>query len=84
MEDKNIPIQIIGSLMKHPQFLSQSDKYKLSPDDFDTKLYKFLFRAIENLYKQGANRIAPADIESYFQTIEVAKALFERENGVER
>lgn len=83
MEDKNIPIQIIGSLMKHPQFLSQSDKYNLSPDDFDTKLYKFLFRAIENLYKQGANRIAPADIESYFQTIEVAKTLFERENGVE-
>lgn len=83
MVDKNVVIQIIGSLMKKPSFLSQSDRYRLSTDDFDRKLYRIIFRAIDNLYKQGANKISPFDVDTYFQTFQSARTLFEQENGIE-
>ena len=50
--------------MKHPQFLSETDKYKLSLDDFYYKFDKYIFAAIENLYRGGANKIQPIDIRS--------------------
>lgn len=83
MVDKNVVIQVIGSLMKRPTYLSQSDRYRLSPDDFGTKFYRIIFRAIENLYKQGAKRISPFDVDTYFQTFQNAKTLFEQNNGIE-
>lgn len=83
MIDKSSILQIFGSLMKTPNLLSQTDKYQLTPLDFSTKLDKYIFRAIENLYKRGANRISPIDVENYFETIEVAKLLFSKENGIE-
>lgn len=83
MVDKNVIIQVIGSLMKRPAYLSQSDRYRLSPNDFETKFYRIVFRAIENLYKQGAKRISPFDVDTYFQTFQNAHLLFEQSNGIE-
>ena len=37
MTSKGTIQQILGSLMKHPQFLSEIDKYSLSMTDFSTK-----------------------------------------------
>ena len=75
--------QILGSLMKCPQYLSEVDKYSLSYNDFSTKFEKFIFAAIEGLYKNGAPKITPFDIESYFESNEAAKATYDLHNGLE-
>ena len=43
MTNKGTIQQVLGSLMKHPQFLSEVDKYSLSLSDFSTKFEKFVF-----------------------------------------
>ena len=43
MVDRSTVLQIFGSLMKHPQYLSESDKYNLTPNDFYYKLDTYIF-----------------------------------------
>ena len=81
--DKSSVLQIFGSLMKHPQFLSEVDKYKLELDDFYYKFDRFIFAAIENLYRGGAKKIQPIDVENYLQTNGVAAVIFKQNNGIE-
>ena len=38
--DKNCNRQVLGSLMLNPFFLSESDKYNLTPQDFSNKFDK--------------------------------------------
>ena len=83
MVDKNSILQIFGCLMKHPQFLSESDKYQLTLDDFYYKLDKYIFAALENLYRGGANKIQPIDVENYLQTNGAASVIFKKNNGIE-
>ena len=81
--DKSCVLQIIGSLMKHPQYLSESDKYNLTPDDFYYRFDKYIFAAIDSLYRNGATRIQPIDVENYLSTNESAKLIFKQQNGIE-
>ena len=83
MVDKSSVLQILGCLMKHPQYLSESDKYNLTPDDFYYRLDKFIFVAIDSLYRNGAERVRPIDVENYLSTNESAKVLFKQQNGIE-
>ena len=83
MVDKNSILQIFGSLMKHPQYLSETDKYNLTLDDFYYKFDKYIFAAIDNLYRGGAQRIQPIDIENYLQTNGAAAVIFKQNNGIE-
>ena len=83
MVDKSTILQIIGALMKHPQYLSETDKYNLTPDDFYYRLDKFIFVAIDSLYRNGAERIQPIDVENYLSTNENAKLLFAQLKGIE-
>ena len=83
MVDKNSIIQIFVSLMKKPNLLSESDKYQLTLDDFYYKFDKYIFAAIENLYRGGANRIQPIDVENYLQTNGAASIIFKKNNGIE-
>ena len=83
MVDKDTILQIICGLMKHPQYLSESDKYNLTTDDFSTSFEKYVFAAIYNLYKSGAEVISPVDVDNYFNTHKTAKAIFDREGGIE-
>ena len=83
MVDKNSILQLFGSLMKRPQFLSETDKYQLSLDDFYYKFDKYIFAAIENLYRGGANKIQPIDIENYLQSNGAASVIFKQNNGIE-
>lgn len=69
--------------MKRPQFLSETDKYQLSLDDFYYKFDKYIFAAIENLYRGGANRIQPIDVENYLQSNGAASIIFKQNNGIE-
>lgn len=69
--------------MKRPQLLSETDKYQLSLDDFYYKFDRGIFAAIENLYRNGANKIQPIDIENYLQTNATMSVLFKKNNGIE-
>ena len=83
MVDKNSILQIFGSLMQRPQLLSETDRYNLSLDDFYYKFDKYIFAAIENLYRGGAKKIQPIDIENYLQTNGAASIIFKQNNGIE-
>lgn len=80
--DRPTIFQVVGSLMKHPQYLSETDKYNLTPEDFPERLDKFIFVAIDSLYRNGAEHIKPIDVENYLQTNEGAANLFKKENGI--
>lgn len=81
--DKNSTLQIFGSLMKYPQYLSETDKYILTLDDFASRFDKYIFAAIDSLYRGGALRIQPIDVENYLQSNGAAAALFKKNNGIE-
>lgn len=83
MVDKSSILQIIGCLMKRPQYLSETDKYKLTPSDFYYKFDKYVFIAIENLYKNGATKINPIDVENFLESNGAAKVIFKSNNGIE-
>ena len=83
MIDKATIIQVFGALMKHPSYLSETDKYNLTPDDFYYRLDKYIFAAIDNLYHNGATRIQPIDVENYLNTNDAAKIIFTKQNGIE-
>ena len=83
MTNKGTIQQVLGSLMKHPQFLSEVDKYSLSISDFSTKFEKYIFNAINGLWHNGAQRITALDIESYLEANDAAKKLYEQQNGLE-
>lgn len=83
MTDKSTVLQIFGSLMKHPQFLSQSDKYQLTPNDFETRFEKYIFIAVDSLYRSGVTYINPIDVENYLEANDTAKSLFSKTNGIE-
>ena len=69
--------------MQKPQLLSETDRYQLTLDDFYYKFDRYIFAAIENLYRSGANRIQPIDIENYLQTNGAAAVIFKKNNGIE-
>ena len=83
MVDKSTVLQIIGALMKHPQYLSETDKYNLTPDDFYYRLDKYIFVAIDSLYRNGAERIQPIDVENFLNTNESARVVFAQLKGIE-
>ena len=76
-------MQVLCGLMKHPQYISETDKYFLTTDDFPSRFEKYIFTAIYNLYKGGAQNITVFDVSNYFNAHEVAKATFESNNGIE-
>jgi hypothetical protein len=79
MTNKGTIQQILGSLMKRPQFLSEVDKYSLSISDFSSKFEKYVFNAINGLWHNGAQKITALDIESYLEANDAAKKLFEQQ-----
>ena len=83
MTNKGTIQQVLGSLMKHPQFLSEIDKYSLTLDDFSTKFEKGIFGAINGLWRQGAPKITVFDIENFMEANAAMKKVFEQQNGLE-
>lgn len=76
-------MNILGCLIQKPELLSEVDKYKLTKDDFDEKFTKAIFIAIDNLYKNGAERIGPADVDAYLQQNPGAHKVFKENQGYE-
>lgn len=83
MTDKTTIQQVLGSLMKHPQLLSEVDKYNLSVNDFSSRFEKIIFLAIQSLYKGDAIKITPIDIENSLEPNITAKTVFDKYGGIE-
>ena len=83
MNTKGAIQQVLGSLMKHPQFLSEVDKYSLALDDFSTRFEKYIFAAIQGLWQNGAKKITVFDVENFLEANAAAKKIFEQQNGIE-
>ena len=83
MTTKSVVQQIFGCLMQRPQFLSEIDKYTLTLSDFSNRFEKYIFMAISNLYREGAINLQPIDVSNYLESDDVAKKVFDTNNGVE-
>ena len=83
MIDKRDAQQILGCLIKKPQLLSEVDKYSFVLTDFPSRLTRIIFMAIEGLYRNGATKIQPIDIENCIASDKVALTTFQNQNGIE-
>lgn len=83
MIDKNTVFQVLSSLMVRPQYLSETEKYHLAPNDFFSPFERYVYAAIFNLYRNGAKTISIIDIDNYLSIYPEAKATFDKHNGVE-
>lgn len=82
--DKSCIQQVLGCLIKRPQFLSEVDKYSLTLADFSNRFERYLFNAIQTLYKDyGVSEITPVDIDNTLSTNEGVHRYFEEQNGLE-
>lgn len=81
--DKVCNQQILGCLMKRPQFLSEVDKYNFVLDDFSSRFEKYIYSAIFGLYRSGAGSITPLDIDNYLNVDAAAHKTFEQGKGIE-
>lgn len=81
--DKKCIQQVLGCLLKNPQYLSEIDKYRLTTADFPSRFEKYIFGAIQGLYYNGAKKISAFDVENFLNTNEVAKKVFSNNNGIE-
>ena len=83
MIDKRDTQQILGCLMKKPQLLSEIDKYSFTLTDFSTRFERSIFMAINGLYRNGATKIQPIDIENFIEPDQVSAKVFKDKNGIE-
>ena len=83
MVDKETVFQVLCGLMENPQYLANADKFNLTTDDFSTLFEKYVFAAIYNLYRSGAEHITVVDLDNYFIPHAAAKKVFEENNGIE-
>lgn len=83
MTDKSSIQQVLGCLIKKPQFLSEVDKYSLDITDFSTRFEKYIYLAILGLYQQGATTIEAIHIANFLESDSVGKKVFEQNNGIE-
>ena len=83
MIDKRDTQQILGCLMKRPQLLSEIDKYSFILTDFPTRFERSIFMAINGLYRNGATKIQPIDIENFIEADQVSAKIFKNKNGIE-
>ena len=71
MVDKNTIFQVLCSLMNRPYLLDEVEKYQLTPQDFSSLFEKYIFSAVYNLHKDGAEKVSEA-VQETAETVEEA------------
>ncbi len=75
---------VLGCIIKYPEILEQTERYKVVAEDFVDDLQKTVFIATNNLYVGGLKKIEPIDILHYLNTNYPKKAeKFKTSRGVE-
>ena len=83
MINKRDTQQVLGCLIKRPQLLSEIDKYSFDLTDFSNRFERTIYMAIEGLYRNGATKIQPIDIENFIEADQVSATMFKEKNGIE-
>lgn len=81
--DKQITMQIFGSLMQQPSLLSEVENYSLIPSDFESSFEQYIFMSIANLHQEGAECITIVDIDNYLAEKPHIHEIFNKYNGIE-
>ena len=76
-------MQVIGCIYKHPDFLSQTDKYIITEDDFPDRFHKVVFGSIYKIYELGASKITLKNITDFLNQHPKSEAVFLKEKGDE-
>lgn len=83
ISDKQSIMNVLGSLLKEPHILSETDKYQLENNDFPERFHKIIFAAIHNLYKSGSEVIDVAEIDGFISQYSVQYEVFNQNDGVD-
>lgn len=83
LSDKNAVLQVIGALLKRPQYLSETEKYCLTTDDFTSSFEKIIFSSIYNLYLNGAEKVSRIDIDNYLKDFPSSYQIFSQQKGLD-
>lgn len=83
LQDKKSIMNILGSLLKNPQLLSETDKYQLENEDFPERFHRIIFAAIHNLYKNGNEVVDVVEIDGFLSQYNVQYEIFNQNKGVE-
>lgn len=82
-QDKMAIMQVLGSILKNPQLLADSNKYQLSNDDFPEKFHKIIFASINNLYEEGTEVINEITVDGFLKDYDIQYAIFNDNDGLE-
>ena len=73
--------QLLGSLIKNPKYILQTDKYSIKSSDFNNPFYKYIFWAIENLAPTATDSLAPHEIEKWLEQSPTASSVYKEYDG---
>ena len=79
--DTTAVMQVIGSVFKNPGLLSQTDKYTITEEDFDSDFHKVAFGAIYKIYELGADKMTLENISDFLSTRPKSEAIFKQAKG---
>ena len=81
LSDNSAARTVIGCLMLNPLlFLEYPD---LTPADFDNKVVRTCFIAIQKLYKQGAKTITPIEVDQEVESHENSYVNYKQDGGLD-
>lgn len=83
MNTKRDELQILGSLMKKPTLLANTELYHLSIADFSSSFERIIFNSIQTLFSNGLKEVNPIDIDNFLTSTAGLKKVFEQQNGIE-
>ena len=79
--DTTAVMQVIGSVFKNPGLLSQTDKYTITEEDFDSDFHKVAFGAIYKIYELGADKVTLENISDFLSIRPQSEAIFKQAKG---
>lgn len=83
LQDKATIAQVLGSLIKNPSLLAETDKYKLDKSDFPEKFHQMIFASIFNIFNRGGDSISVVDIDGFLSQYAVQYEIFNQNSGIE-
>lgn len=81
--DNTAIMQVIGSVFKNPEILSQDDTYKITELDFPDVFHQIIFGSIYNIYLSGSSEITLNTIVDYLAKRPKNEAIFNKYKGIE-
>ena len=83
LQDKNSIMQVLGYILHNPDVLGNDREFPIGLEDFPELFHKAIFTAMNNLYRNGAEKITVPDIDAFLSKHEKAYLVFEQNQGVD-